>query len=67
MRSLAHATRQDIKKSFVSRADIMYMLGIEKDAFQKLLKDPRCLIKKTKLHGKYTLKSVEREIKRLAG
>ena len=57
--------RQDIRKGFCSLTDACTILDIKRDTFSALTKDPSTKIRRSKIQGKYLLKSIYAEVERL--
>ena len=67
LRTLLSNQRQDIRRKLVSSAEAMKILGINRTRFYKLLEDPNCKIKKSKILNRYSLDSIYKEVERLVG
>lgn len=67
LRTLLSNQRQDVRRKLVSSAEAMKVLGINRTRFYKLLEDPNCKIKKTKILNRYSLDSIYKEVERLVG
>lgn len=67
VKQLVAVQRQDIRKKICSQRDACYILDVSANVFYELLKDPECLIKPSKLRGKYVLESIYKEADRLNG
>lgn len=57
--------RQDIRRQICSLKEAREILGLGENAFYQLLNMPECLIQPSALKGKYVLKSIYDEAKRL--
>lgn len=56
---------QDQRKGLMARKEVKKMLALrDDDAFDRLLRQPDCLIRRSKIQGKYIAQSVYDEIKR---
>lgn len=67
LRALLSNQRQDVRRKLVSSAEAMKILGINRTRFYKLLEDPNCKIKKSKILNRYSLDSIYKEVERLVG
>lgn len=67
LRTLLSNQRQDVRRKLVSSAEAMKILGINRTRFYKLLEDPNCKIKKSKILNRYSLDSIYKEVERLVG
>ena len=67
LRTLLSNQIQDIRRKLVSSAEAMKILGINRTRFYKLLEDPNCKIKKSKILNRYSLDSIYKEVERLVG
>lgn len=57
--------RQDVRKCFCSTTDACEILDVSYNKFYRLLEEPECKIRMSKIKGKYLLKSVYEEVERL--
>lgn len=67
LRTLLSAQRQDVRRKLVDSSEAMKILGINRTRFYKLLEDPNCKIKKSKIINRYSLDSIYKEVERLVG
>lgn len=65
IQKLMTQVRQDIRKGFCSVTDACHILDVKKDTFYVLLKDCDTEIRRSKIQGKYLLKSIYKEVERL--
>ncbi len=57
--------REDKRKRICGLKEACNIMGCGSTTFYKLLRNPKCLIKKSSVNGKYQIESLERELTRL--
>lgn len=57
--------RESKRKKICGLKEALEIMGCGQTTFYKLLSDPKTLIKKSSVNGKYQVESLERELKRL--
>lgn len=65
-REVLAESAQDHRKGLMSRRELKSLLAIKDDkTLDRLLRDPECLIRRSKIQGKYIAESVYQEVDRL--
>lgn len=67
VRKEASRQREDDRRGVCSVEEACSILGVNQRKFYRLIYEPKTEIKRSKLRGKYTRRSIERELKRITG